>query len=92
MPALTRTCPNCRGDGEIAHSRRGYGPGDPFATLVKCDRCDGDGELLRPCEFNGCDRWATELVTFSDCTEPYCSRHAVEMRAEAEEEQQRGFW
>ena len=81
---LTCDCPDCDGEGRVYKSR--YGGNDPDTWTIRCDTCAGDGEIVRFCDKARCDRHATELVTFADCTEPYCAAHAVEMRREAVEE------
>lgn len=82
MTILTLRCA-CE-DGKLWVPR--LGGNDPDGKMVHCESCDGTGEIVRWCAYGGCEMGAEELVTFSDCTEPYCTTHAPEMRAEAVEE------
>lgn len=91
MTILTCECQNCDGDGKVYRSRYGYGGNDPFPSISRCDECAGDGEIVRFCEAQRCDRHATELVTFADCTEPYCEQCAPRMRIEAVTERLAGL-
>ena len=85
---LTRICDDCE-DGTRWVSR--HGGLDPDVWPVRCDACDGAGEVVRECEGWLCHRPATVLVAFPDgASEPYCDACAVEMRAEADAEG--GFW
>ena len=86
---LTCECPQCDGEGRVYKSR--YGGNDPDTWTIRCDTCAGDGEIVRLCEAQRCDRHATELVTFADCTEPYCEHCAPEMRIEAVTERLAGL-
>ena len=86
---LTCECVECDGEGRIYRSR--FGGNDPYVWSVRCDTCAGDGEIVRLCEAQRCDRHATELVTFADCVEPYCEQCAPRMRIEAVTERLAGL-
>ena len=86
---LVCECVECDGEGRVYKSR--YGGNDPDCWAIRCDTCAGDGEIVRLCEAQRCDRHATELVTFADCTEPYCEQCAPRMRIEAVTERLAGL-
>ena len=86
---LVCECVECDGEGRVYKSR--YGGNDPDCWAIRCDTCAGDGEIVRLCEAQRCDRHATELVTFADCTEPYCEQCAPRVRIEAVTERLAGL-
>ena len=86
---LIRACDAC-GDGTrlgIADGRRPLND----VWLIRCDACDGAGEVVRYCEGWLCRRPATvNRGVLNGASNSYCDGCAVEMRAEAEAEG--GFW
>jgi hypothetical protein len=85
---LFRICNTCEAGTRWVSRHGGL---DPDARPVRCDACDGTGEVVRYCEGWLCHRPANVLITFPDgASEPYCDACAVEMRAEAQAEG--GFW
>lgn len=80
---LTRECPDCE-EGRRYVSK--WGGNDPDVWTVRCDRCDGTGELMLWCEGWKCHEPATELVRDGTSHDPYCAHCAALIRAEISEE------
>jgi hypothetical protein len=78
MATLTIDCPHCE-DGVGFKSR--HGGNDPDVWAVRCEECDGTGEVVVSCEC--CREAASER--FDGLM--LCAAHAAEQRAEAADAQ-----
>jgi len=74
VTTLTAECPHCE-DGTVWRSR--HGGNDPDVWAVRCEECDGTGEVVVSCEC--CREAASER--FDGLM--LCAAHAAEARAEA---------
>ncbi len=77
-PPLTKPCPDCE-DGTIWRSK--YGGNDPDVWPVRCERCDGTGELPVTCEGWQCHEPAVTRIGADPC----CAVHAAAWLADDSE-------
>lgn len=77
MNHLTRACPACGGDGQIALTFRGGT--DPDARAMRCDECD-DGLVPLLCESYKCGKSAVRIVEDAPLCEGCARRAKAELR------------
>ncbi len=76
--AIDRTCQECE-DGVRWKSK--YGGNDPDVWPVRCERCDGTGEIEVFCDGWKCHELAVARLDGDPC----CARHLAEWLADEEE-------